>query len=291
MTIPGDDEEPAPIRARELRSLGLRTRILESGCIGAEQAVLFLHRGPGSAEDWEQLLPHVGAFARAVAFDLPGFGAAEKPARWGYHATGWATFIAAVLSQLDLARVHLVATDLGGEAGLAWAAANPRACASVVLINAGGALIDYRWHAVAKLHRTPLAGQLAVLTGRVGLRSIMKLYEPHVSAQVVDRWHSGFDLGTRRAVHHFYRATPASDGVRLRSALRPLDLPALVLWGVEDRFVPVEQAERQRESFPSAEVVVLGGSGHFPHLSAPARVLEEMIPFLRRQSSRSQRAH
>jgi pimeloyl-ACP methyl ester carboxylesterase len=273
------------IRTRELSALGLHTRLLEAGPAHAVKAVLFIHGGPGSAEDWTDLMGQVGAFGRAVAFDLPGFGHAEKPAQWGYHGAGWATFIAAVLNRLRVERVHLVLNDLGGDGGLAWAAANPQACASVVLINAG-VLIDYRWHAVAKLHRTPLAGQLAALTGGVGLRSIMRLYEPRLPASVVDRWRRDYDLGSRRAVLRFYHATPAAAGERLRADLRALDLPALVLWGAEDRFVPVEQAERQRESFPSAEVFVLEQSGHYPQLSAPARVADKAIPFLRHQLSR-----
>ncbi len=279
----------APLRTRELSARGLRTRLFEAGPADAEEAVLFVHGGPGSAEDWEYFLPRVGAFARAVAVDMPGFGCADKPARWEYHATGWAAFIAAVLNRLNITRVHLVLNDLGGNGGLAWVAANPGACASVVLINSG-ALIDYRWHAIAKLHRTPLAGHLAVLLGSMGLRSLMRFYEPHLSSQVVNRWHRHYDLGTRRAILRFYRATPSSALARLSTGVRPLDLPALVLWGAEDRFVPVAQAERQRESFPGAEVIVLEKCGHFPHLSAPARVADVLIPFLERRLSRPENA-
>ena len=67
------------------------------------------------------------------------------------------------------------------------------------------------------------------------------------------------------------------------STIRRLERPALVIWGANNRFVRVEQAERQRESFPSAEVVVLGDSGHYSLLDSPDRVAELVLPFLKRQ--------
>ena len=81
----------------------------------------------------------------------------------------------------------------------------------------------------------------------------------------------------------FYRATPAEAMGVLAPVLRPLDRPALVLWGGHDPFVPVEQAERQRETFPSAEVVVLDESGHWPHIDDPESAAGVVVPFLQRQ--------
>jgi hypothetical protein len=57
----------------------------------------------------------------------------------------------------------------------------------------------------------------------------------------------------------------------LSAALRPLDRPALVVWGRKDPYLPVEQAERQRETFPRARVVVLRGWGNLPECTGRAR--------------------
>ncbi len=93
-----------------------------------------------------------------------------------------------------------------------------------------------------------------------------------------------FDKGTRRAVLRLYRATDdlAGTAERLAGALRPLNRPALVVWGAHDPYVPVELAERQREAFPSGQVVVLQDSGHWPFADNPEAVDEAMVPFLRR---------
>lgn len=264
---------------RDFTAHGFPSRVVESGP-GGDEAVVFVHGGPGSADDWEALLPQVGRFARAVAFDLPGFGAAARPARWDYSADSLATFVAAALTELGVRRAHLVLSDLGGLAGVHWAAAHPDAFASVAAIDTG-VLVDFRWHALARLHRLPLVGTAVARSGRLGLRQTMRLYEPGLPGAAVDRWADRFDWGTRRALLRFYRATPARASERLLSVLASLDRPALVLWGEHDRFVPVAQAERQRAAFPSADVQVLDGVGHYGHLEAPDRVADHLLPFLR----------
>src|SRR5215212_8032735 len=141
------------IRMHRMSAMGLETRVLEAGA-GADEAVVFFHGGPGSGDDWRYFLPHVGQFARAVAFDLVGFGHSDKPAQLGYSGPVWATFVQHVLNQLGVRRAHIVANDLGGEAATHWAAAHPEAFASAALLNTG-TLIDYRWHAIAQASRLP----------------------------------------------------------------------------------------------------------------------------------------
>jgi pimeloyl-ACP methyl ester carboxylesterase len=91
------------------------------------------------------------------------------------------------------------------------------------------------------------------------------------------------DPGTQRAILRLYRATPADEFGRLHAALSPLDPPTLVVWGRHDPYLKVEQAERQRDTFPRAEVVVLEDSGHWPMWDAPDELADVVVPFLERQ--------
>jgi pimeloyl-ACP methyl ester carboxylesterase len=273
------------IDTRELQVLGVRTRVLESGAGGDEEAVVLLHGGPGSANDWDDLLPEVGGFARAVAFDLPGFGRADKPADADYSPHEYATFLAATLSELGIRRAHLVMGDIGGAAGLFWGAAHPEAFASAVMLGVG-VLVGYRWHAVARLQRTSFLGPVAARAGRLGFHTVMRIYERaprRLPKEVIERWWRDYDWGTRRAILRFWRSTPPSAIERLAPTLGRLDRPALVVWGRHDRFVSVEQAEHQRKSFPSCEVIVFEQSGHYPQLDDPDRAANAVLPFLRRQ--------
>jgi len=91
-----------------------------------------------------------------------------------------------------------------------------------------------------------------------------------------------FDRETRRAVLQLYRSVPdvGAAGEQRARELRPLDRPALVLWGGRDPYLRVEHAERQRAAFPHADVRVLAGSGHWPFVDDRAAVAAELKAFL-----------
>ena len=270
-------------RVDELRALGLRSRVLEAGESADGEAIVLLHGGPGSADDWQALLPRLGALRRTVAFDLPGFGEADKPADYEYSPYGLSVFVAAALDELGVSRAHVVMSDVGGQAGLVWAAAHRERLASAVV---SGVFAGPRWHLIARAHRTPLAGPLVARAGRGGLRPVMRVYDraPHeLPKPVVRRWARGYRWPTRRAMLRFYRSAPASSVARVADALRPLDRPALLVWGAHDRFVPPAHAARHRAAFPHAELVVLPDSGHYPHVDDPDRTAEVIVPFLEGQ--------
>jgi pimeloyl-ACP methyl ester carboxylesterase len=272
------------VEERPFTAQGFRSRVLETGPGASDEAVVFIHGAPGSAADWRPLLAETGAIARALAFDLPGFGSASRPSHWDYSPDALATFVAAALSELRVTRAHLVLSDLGGAAGLHWAAAHPDTWASAVLINTG-ILIGYRWHLPARLNRMPIVGAAVAAGGRIGLRDALRLYGCNVPEHAIARWRRDFDWASRRALLRFYRATPAADFSRLAPEMSRRARPVLVLWGERDRFVPAEQADRQREAFPNAEIEILEGVGHYGHVEAPELIAERVLPFLRRQRS------
>lgn len=264
---------------------GVRSPLLEYGPPAAREAVVFVHGNPGSNRDWEGFAPEVGTFARALAMDMPGFGMADKPANFDYSVQGYARFLGALLTDRGVERVHLVMHDFGGPWGLAWAAANPHAIASVTCINTG-VLPGYRWHYLARIWQTPLIGELFMAsTTKAGMRLLLKHGNPRgLPEKYFDHVYTTFDRGTRRAVLRLYRnSRQLNDAARLLTqALRPLDLPALVIWGAHDPYISVEFAERQREVFPRADVKILKDSGHWPFADDPTSVAQLLIPFLRR---------
>ena len=118
---------------------------------------------------------------------------------------------------------------------------------------------------------------------RLGFRLLLRRGNPRgLPRAFVDRMYDDFDRETRSAVLDLYRSVPdvAGDGERLAQALRPLDRPALVLWGRHDPYLPVANAERQRAAFPRAEIRVLERSGHWPFVDDQATVVAAVIGFL-----------
>jgi pimeloyl-ACP methyl ester carboxylesterase len=269
---------------------GIRTPLLEFGPLEASEAVVFIHGNPGSIRDWESLASGVGSFGRALAMDMPGFGSADKPEDFDYSVPGYARHLEKLLAARSVRRAHLVMHDFGGPWGLTWAANNPQAVASVTCINTG-VFSGYRWHYLARIWQTPLLGELFMATTtKAGMRLLLRHGNPRgLPSEYLDHVFQTFDRGTRRAVLKLYRNTRETDDAarQLTTALRPLDLPALIVWGAHDPYIPVEFAERQREVFPHAEIKVLHGSGHWPFADDPDSVAQAVLPFLRRQMGRA----
>lgn len=278
------------VRERKVSALGVSTRVLEAGD-GSEEAIVFLHGQPGSADDWIDLIGRAAPLGRVVAPDWPGWGKAETPSvkTWDYSAGTSTAFLAALFHELGIKRAHLVVHDLGGM-GLLWGAAHPDAFASAVIIDTG-VLVGFRWHPLARLMRVPVLGYAMLpLATKLFFRAFLRYYNPQprpLPREVIERWWASYSLPTRRAMVAFYHATAEAAFERLREPLAKLDVPAMVLWGAHDPAVPVAQAHRQRESFPGAEVVVLEDSGHWPYLDDPEASAQAIIPFLARQLSTS----
>ncbi len=276
----------ADVRRGHVIYQGVRSPYLESGSQHSQEAVVFVHGNPGSSEDWRDLVSRAGAFARAVAPDMPGFGQADKPKDFDYTVEGYARHLDGILDHLGVRQVHLVLHDFGGPWGLAWAAQHQPRLASVTLINIG-IMPGYRWHYLARIWRTPLLGELFfAATTRTAFGLSLKHGNPRgLPRAMVDRMYRDLDWGTKRAVLRLYRAT--NDPGRMADMLGPLfqqlDVPALVIWGAADPYVPVRYAERQRDFFPRARIVILEQSGHWPFADDPQAVADALIPFLQKQ--------
>ena len=275
---------PAAVAPTRIVVDGLSVPVSSAGPVDSAEAVVFVHGNPGSRRDWDDLLSRVAPFSRALALDMPGFGRADKPDDFTYTVEGYARFLESALDELSVERAHLVLHDFGGPWGLEWAVRNPERLASAVLINTG-ALLDYRWHYLARVWRTRLAGEAFQATAtRSGLRTSLRHGNPRgLPRAFVDRMYDDMDSGTSRAILRLYRSVddPSAVGRRHADALRRLDRPALVVWGAHDPYIPVAMAARQLEAFPSAEIAILEDSGHWPFADDPEAVGRLVEPFLR----------
>jgi pimeloyl-ACP methyl ester carboxylesterase len=275
---------PATLRERTVEVLRVRSPVIESGPEDASEAVVFVHGNPGSRLDWTDLVRRTGRFARAVAFDMAGFGQADKPRDFTFTVAGFAGFIDGALADLCVERVHLVVHDFGGPFGLAWAATHPDSFASVVLINTPP-ISNYRWHLLAKMWRTPLLGELThLIASRRLFGSVLNRGQVRpLPQESIDRMWRDYDGGTAFAVLKLYRSSRIRKVDPAEELFRQLDRPALVVWGQRDPFIPARFAEGHRRAFPSAEFVFLDESGHWPQLDDPEGVAAAVLPFLQRQ--------
>jgi pimeloyl-ACP methyl ester carboxylesterase len=237
---------------------------------------LYLHGVPSSSDDWLPFLARTGGLAP----DLPGFGRSGKPGHFDYSIAGYEHFLERFLELAGVGRVSLVMHDWGA-VGLAFAQRHPERVASLVLLNTAPFLPGYRWHRIARVWRTPLLGELAMgATGRFTLRLVSR--EANVAAgPLPETWLDGvlahFDQGTQRAILRLYRSAPPDVLAAAGARLATLSMPALVLWGTRDPYIPARFARAYADALPDAELLELPDAGHWPWLDRPdaiARVVE-----------------
>ena len=161
---------------------------------------------------------------------------------------------------------------------------NPDALAGVVLIDTG-ILPGYKWHSLARIWRTPVLGELfqAASTGRAFTRGLASKEPRGLPSEFLEGMGEPLRPAdqARRAEALPRNRRPGRGGARSsRRSWRPRNLPALVIWGEEDAYLPAAYAERQRDAFPAADVHVLPASGHWPFADSPEAVERLLIEYL-----------
>lgn len=242
--------------------------------------LLFLHGFPESSFMWRHLLEATASAGwQGVAPDLPGYG--DSP----YGGDGsWEAHVQAVDDfhrEQELGPVVLVMHDWGGLIGLRWALEHPEVVRAMVVSNTGF-FPDGEWHSMAKTMRTrgegegfiegftleTLAGMLRGVSTGMDDRSIAEYAKVFSTPE------------RRRGTLELYRSGDFEKTAQYD--LATLDMPALVLWGENDPFVPVAGAHRFLKELPDAELAVLPDVGHFLYDDAPQACADAVVAFLGR---------
>jgi pimeloyl-ACP methyl ester carboxylesterase len=246
--------------------------------LSAAAVPLYLHGVPNNSDDWLTFLERTGG----IAPDLPGFGRSGKPGSLSYTIGEYDSFIERFLDQLGVARVSLVMHDWGA-VGLAFAQRLPERVERIALIDAVPFLPGYRWHRTARIWRTPVLGELAMgTTNRFVLRHLSR--EGNATpGPMPDEWIDSvldhFDQGTQRAILRLYRSSPPEVLAAAGKGLGRLQVPALVVWGMKDPYIPGRFGGEYARALPGAELVELPDEGHWPWLDRP-EALERVVEFV-----------
>jgi pimeloyl-ACP methyl ester carboxylesterase len=275
-----------PLFEHHLTLAGYRTRVLELEGEGAP--LVFFHGYADSADSWRQCLAVLGRRGqRALAMDLPGFGAADR-LRPGAILPQLDAFAAAALAyaQPSRERVIAVGNSLGGCVALRLAERHGDRLAGVAAIAPAGLQMSRLLYLV---QRDPVLRSLLALPapvpGVVIRAAVARLYRQlafaaprAIDAAVVNAFTS----------HHRDRSTVAGyleTARRLIGELRdPFQLslissPVLVVWGDRDRLVFHQGAQRIIDQVPGTRLELMPGVGHCPQVEAPARLTQLLVDF------------
>jgi pimeloyl-ACP methyl ester carboxylesterase len=252
------------IHEDELGGLPVVWRSAPSG----EPPALWLHGVPDSSELWTPFLERSGG----VAPDFPGFGRSAKRGDLDYSIGGYADWLERFCELVGLERVRLVMHDWGA-AGLAFAQRAPERIDRIVAIDVVPLLPGYRWHPIARVWRTPVAGEIAM---GLAVGPVVRRLLPAGRAEPVLEH---FDPGTQRAILRLYRSSPPELLAAAGRGLGAVDAPALVLHGARDRYIPARFADGLAAALGDGRVEHVEGAGHWPWLDRP-ELVERVARFL-----------
>ena len=278
--IPPSGRFPAgtPFTARFREIEGRRIRYIDAG---RGTAVIFVHGLGASMYAWRKnLAPVLAAGFRVVAFDNLGFGSSDKPAH-GYTNAEYAHLLVALMDSLHVSDAALVGHSMGGAVVAEAAIRSPQRVSGLVLIDAAGpGTRDPRLFRVA---RWPVIGPgLFACRGRWLVGRLLKstYADPDkVSDADVDQYYAPVaDPGYGRALRGVLREFrfDALDG-----RLGAIAAPTLVLWGEEDRWIPIAAGRALAAQLPRSAFLSVRHAGHSVQEEVPDEVNRLIIKFLK----------
>jgi pyruvate dehydrogenase E2 component (dihydrolipoamide acetyltransferase) len=266
--VPGEEEAAGP-EPETVTVDGRALRYLRQG-EGGEPLVL-LHGFGGDLNNWLFNLEPLSAERAVYALDLPGHGGSAKDVGDG----DLAALVGAVrgfLDALGLERVHLAGHSMGGLVAGALAAESPERVLSLTLIDTAGL--------GEEIDREYVEGFVAAVSRRDLKPVLQRLFaDPgQVSRQMVDevlryKRIDGVQEALGTLAGHLFAAGRQHERLDLEGA----GVPVLVVWGELDRVITAAHADAAPAH---ADVHVLDGAGHSPHMEAAGRVNELVAGFL-----------
>jgi haloalkane dehalogenase len=156
---------------------------------------------------------------------------------------------------------------------------------SSLVISDGGFFSDRRWHDLANVMRTPGEGERLIESyTREGFLAAMRAVSEGMSDEALDEYWKGFADDTRRRGHlELYRSGDFDKLVPYEGRVAALGVPALILWGEQDRFAAARMAHRFHEELPDSELQIFEGAGHFVWDDEPERATGALVDFLERR--------
>jgi 2-hydroxymuconate-semialdehyde hydrolase len=231
---------------------------------GAGSPVLFLHGFPCTRGLWDAVLPLMSGF-RCLAPDLLGYGESVFDGEVGMAAQVGP--LLSLLDELGLARVDLVAHDVGTAAAQLLALQAPERVRRLILMD-GVHETEWAMDAIESIRSFDLAkaARLQPVIAR-GLRSIRGLLGAYAGEE-----------GGRQLIRAA-RSLDPRETLGATARLRASGLPVRVIWGSDDAYLPLERVGQPLAKELGTELVVVQG-GHFLPLDNPAGAAQAILNFL-----------
>jgi pimeloyl-ACP methyl ester carboxylesterase len=244
---------------------GVRIRYADSG--SQQPVILLTSPWPESLYAFAPMWATLAEHARLFAVDLPGFGASERredllsPRAMG-------EFLARLVAEADLGRVHVVAPDVGTSAALFAAAASPERFQSVVVGTGGAAVPLELGEPLASWVLDPDLDKYRRIPPRAIVDTAVGTIAGGIPDPIRDDYRACYDgdrfVESMRYVRRYPEELP-----QLAELLPEIATPVTLVNGRHDRVVPLANAEFLHARLPNSRLRVID-AGHFVWEEAPA---------------------
>jgi pimeloyl-ACP methyl ester carboxylesterase len=258
------------MESRSVQVAGHRVHYLTEGP-GNGPVVVLVHGLGGHGEDWLNLSAYlVKAGYRVYLPDLPGYGRSEQPADFSYSVHDEAEAVVGFLDALGLKQVDLGGWSMGGGIAQHVAIKHPERVRRLMLFDAVG--LDQMPTFDVRLF-TPITP--AELDQLDALLYPNPPKVPGFIARDILR-HSAMNAWViHRALDSMRTGQDATD-----TLLPRLKMPVLIVWGAEDRIVPLSQGETIHHLVPRSELDVIPGCGHMAPTQCAAQIGPKVVEFV-----------
>jgi len=253
------------------------------------QVALLIH---GWSSSWYAMSPLLGLLSqrfRAIAVDLPGYGA-SPPLPERVTIPAYADVLANFIERVTDGPVVLVGHSMGGMISLTLALRYPVLVERMVLIGPtiSGRLSQYInavLSPITLLERFGLGSLIVSTVERLMVGISDRLVRPAIFAErtgITEKEYMRLLADVRRPGQGRVRAECffAMRENDLRGRLGRVEAPALVLWGAEDNTVPLRDAGVVADEWPTADLRIIPKAGHWPHFETPDTVRRQVAAFL-----------
>lgn len=249
--------------------------------VGEGTPILFLHgsgTGVTAAANWWLNLPDLGKYGRCIAIDSIGYGQTVVAEGTEYGIREWVEHAVRVLDALGIEKTWIVGNSLGGWLAFQFALDHPERVAGIISMGTGGAKLTK----ALKGHSNP------TLTEE-GIRDTLELFVVNkdlISDELVSlRYKSALnDTASSRLAEVVAARDRDRDALPLDfDKMAELNIPVLLIHGVQDRVIPVQRTWDILNVVPNADAHIFSQCGHWSQVERASEFNEVIGNWLTRQ--------
>lgn len=247
---------------------------------GQGPAFVLLHGMGSSLHTWDAWAESLRGKYRVIRMDLPGFGLTGPDPRDDYRIDAYVEFLDRLRKRLELESFAVAGNSFGGQIAWSYAVAHPERVQALVLVDAAGYRIE-RPALVFRLARVPVVSWLMTRLdpGRITEKTLRDCYadQRKVTPELIERYRK---LALREGNRRAFVARVATRAKDRTAEIAKVRAPTVVLWGAQDRLIPLDHAYRFQRAIPGAKLVVYQDAGHVPMEEIGERSAADVDAFL-----------